>query len=103
MQKGSGKIVFLVLSLAAGIMISWAVYQVPQPWRAILVAWLFVCATLGSLVVRLFKHHYDYKAKQGRRAVTRAARPAPAPPRARRFEGLEVVMSSDGGRRYTIR
>ncbi len=103
MQSGSGRLSVLVLSLAASVLLSLGVYQVPQPWRAVLVIWLFVCATLGWLVLRLVRHHYEYKAmaqKSGRRRTRRAAPPTPPPVR---FEGLEVVRSNDAGQRYTIR
>lgn len=102
MQRHTGRGLFAAMALTAGVLLALAVFQVPQPWRAILVAWLLVCATLGTLVVRLVRHHYEYKAQQQRRGGARPARAARQEPPAPRFEGLKVVMSSEGGQRYTI-
>ncbi len=54
-MQNTGRSLFAVMALAAGVLLALAVFQVPQPWRAILVAWLLVCATLGTLVVRLVR------------------------------------------------
>jgi fatty acid desaturase len=101
-MQSTGRAFFFVLALAAGVLLALAVFQVPQPWRAILVAWLLICATLGVLVVRLVRHHYEYKALQQRRGRASPVRVAPREPATPRFEGLKVVMSSEGGQRYTI-
>jgi hypothetical protein len=104
MQSGSGRLSVLVLLLAAGVLLALGVYQVPQPWRGVLVAWLFVCGTLGWLVMRLVKHHYEFKALQQRPGSRRTRRAAPAAsPAPPRFEGLKVVRSNEAGGRYTIR
>jgi hypothetical protein len=102
MQVRRGRFAFLLWALAAGVMLSLAVYQVPQPWRALLVAWLLVGSSLGALVARLVRHHYAYRAEHERRYGARP-RPRAAQPAEPRFEGLEVVTLAQGERRYTIR
>ncbi len=103
MQSGSRRRWVLLLSLVAALLLSLAVYQVPQPWRAVLVVWLFVCGTLGWLVVRLIRHHYEYLALQQRRGPRKTRRMAPEAPPPIRFEGLDVIRSNEAGQRYTIR
>ncbi len=103
MQQGSGRGLFFVMALVAGVLLAVAVFQVPQPWRAILVAWILICVTLGALVVRLVRHHYEYKALQQKRGAARPPRVAPKEPALPTFEGLKVIMSNEGGQRYTIR
>ncbi len=92
-----------LLALAAGFLVL-AVYQVPQPWRGVLVAWLLFSGTGGLLILRIVRHYYAYKALQ----LTKQP-PRPAPQRARKaqsasLDSLKVVLSdSAGSGRYTIR
>ncbi len=102
MQSNNGRTWFLLGALLLGILLALTVFQVPQPWRAILVAWLMLSTTLGSLAVRLVRYHYEFKAQQ-RQSKARPARSASQEPLVPRFEGLKVVFSSEAGRRYTIR
>ena len=52
-----------LLALAAGFLVL-AVYQVPQPWRGVLVAWLLFSGTGGLLILRIVRHYYAYKTLQ---------------------------------------
>lgn len=93
-----------LLALAAGFLVV-AVYQVPQPWRGALVAWLLFSSTGGLLILRIVRHYYAYKTLQ----LTTKQPPRPAPQRSRKaqtpsLDNLRVVLSdSAGSGRYTIR
>ena len=101
MANSMAKILFLLNVSILGIIAALAAHQVPQPWRGILVGWLFVALTLGSLVVKVLKHYLAYRATHSSQGPT--ARPAAArrSNRHRQFEGLKVIYSEggDGGRR----
>ena len=101
MRTVSGKAIFMLVLLCVGVLVALAVYQVPQPWRGVLVGWLFLSVTLGTLVLRLIKHHYEYKALQLQSKPSIHQKPQP-PPRAR-FDNLDVIRVKDGGGRYTVR
>jgi len=97
MANSAAKILFLLNVTLLGVVAALAAHQVPQPWRGILVGWLFVALTLGGLFVRALKHYLAYRA-------THASQPAaerPAAPRRtsrhRQFEGLKVGYSESGG------
>lgn len=101
MSRG-GKIVLLGLFFLGGILLAWIIYQVPQPWRAILVAWLFVFVTLGTLILRAIQHYYAFQTRQGKADARRVPRRKPKA-NLPSFEGLRVVMSQESGQRFTIR
>jgi hypothetical protein len=104
MTNSLGKVLFLLNLTVLGIVVALAAHQVPQPWRGILVGWLFVALTLGSLVVKALKHYFEHQAARPSQPV---ATRHPAPRRShrhRQFEGLEVVYSDHGGSgRHVIR
>jgi hypothetical protein len=52
---------FLMNLSVVGVILALGVYQVPQPWRGILVAWLLFLASAGVFVLRLLRHHYQYR------------------------------------------
>ena len=95
---GSGRGLFLWgLTMGAGVL-GVGVYQVPQPWRGWLIAWLLFFFTLGLLILRFVRHYYQYKmaqlSQQGAAPPPRQVRPAP------RVENLKVVVldKAKGGR-----
>ena len=104
MANSAAKPLFLLCVTVLGVAAAVAAHQVPQPWRGILVGWLFVALTLGNLVVKALKHYFEYRATHP--SQPSAARPA-APRRSerhRQFEGLKVVYSQgEGGGRRVIR
>lgn len=59
-----GKAAFLGGLAIAGAVLLAAVWQVPQPWRAGLVAWLLIAASAGTLVVKVMQARYAYKTAQ---------------------------------------
>jgi hypothetical protein len=69
--------IFLVNLAILGSILAFAVYQVPQPWRGVLVAWLLFLVTIGALALRILKHHYAYKTLQltTRQPLARARTP----------------------------
>jgi hypothetical protein len=96
---------FLVNLTLGGAILALVIYQVPQPWRGALVAWLLFMGTLGILILRFIKHHYAYKSlelsrrptppKAARREAARSVRPAGE---------LKVVRSESAtGGRFTVR
>lgn len=52
---------FLMNLSIVGAILALAVYQVPQPWRGILVAWLLFLTPAGMFALRLLRHHYECK------------------------------------------
>lgn len=101
------KALFFVDLSVIGAILALGVTQVPQPWRGVLVGWLFIGVTIGGFVLRILKHHYDYKSlkltskhppirKDGSRRQSHSAD--------KRFEGLRVVRSRTGsGSRHVIK
>ncbi|MBC7234364.1 MAG: hypothetical protein H5T69_00870 [Chloroflexi bacterium] len=61
MSSSAAKGIFFINLSILGAVIVLAVYQVPQPWRGYLVAWLLFMATVGAFVLRIICHHYAYK------------------------------------------
>jgi hypothetical protein len=107
MDRTLAKGVFLgVLSVIAVVLVL-AIYQVPQPWRGVLVGWLLLLGTVGAFILSLVGHYLRYKTAQ---LSARQPQRPPAPPRrARRaasssVSALKVVMSNSAGNgRHTIR
>jgi hypothetical protein len=97
--------VFLVNLTVAGAILALIIYQVPQPWRGALVAWLLFMSTLGFLILRFVKHHYDYKSLELSRKPTppRGARRSAA--RSKSSAGELKVVRSEGatGGRFVVR
>jgi hypothetical protein len=107
MNTPSPKAWFLILLSVAALALLLVVYQVPQPWRGYLVAWLLFMATAGTFVLRLVQHHYHYKALQltskqnGHSVPPPPRRPKPGPPPT---GALKVVYSEQAGSgRHIIR
>ncbi|MFH1085331.1 MAG: hypothetical protein V1772_06180 [Chloroflexota bacterium] len=104
MPNTSGKGLFAVALTALGTLLALVIYQVPQPWRGVVVGWLLFAATLGPILIKVLRHHYAYKAI----ALTRRPAPRPSAPTPRRTrpagESLKVVMASSAPvGRHTIR
>ncbi|MBM3190455.1 MAG: hypothetical protein FJZ90_17280 [Chloroflexi bacterium] len=72
--SGAKRLFFLGLSLIGGLL-CFAVYQIPQTWRGIIVAWLVVASTAGVFVLRLVGYYVEYRTVQlnSRAAMPRTA------------------------------
>ncbi|MFP3895239.1 MAG: hypothetical protein ACLFV5_00155 [Anaerolineales bacterium] len=98
---------FLMNLSIVGIVLALAIYQVPQPWRGILVAWLLFLAPAGTFALRLLRHHYQYRKlrlEQDPKGRLRAAKGKAKEKRSLDTDGkLKVVHAEGGGRgRHTI-
>jgi len=107
MTYGLAKGAFMTALAIVAVVLVLAIYQVPQPWRGILVGWVLFLATAGLFILRLAKHFCDYKALQlNARQLPRRNSP---PRRSRRpdnpkIDSLKVVLSDTAGSgRRTIR
>lgn len=106
MNRSMAKGLFFLNLSVIGVVFVLAVYQVPQPWRGVLVGWLLFLVSAGSFALKLAKHHYEYKsllltAKQPaqRRPSSRKSRKA-----RRQSDSLKVIMSDAvGSGRHVIR
>ena len=99
---GAASTFFLSLSVLATV-VALAVHQVPQPWRGVLVGWLLFLSTIGSLALRVVRHHYEFRALQQqrekatpRRETRRSRRPR------RRTHALKVEKPASRAGRRTI-
>ena len=107
-SSSSGKGIFFVSLTIVGVIIVLGVYQVPQPWRGLLVAWLLFMGTGGVFILRVVRHLLAYKsllvehnATQGRYAQGRRRDRSRRPPRQ---ESLRVVRTETMGTgRYVVR
>ncbi len=103
MSNGSGKGLFLLSVTALGVIVVFAVYQIPQPWRGILVAFLVFMLTFGTFVLRIIRHIYEYKSLQltTRQPLAQAGRSRSSTRQRRKRAGLNVISpgSAGGGRR----
>jgi len=59
-----GKAIFFICLTALSALLTVGLYQVPQPWRGILVGWLLFVVTLGAMILRLARHYFAYKSLQ---------------------------------------
>lgn len=64
MSYGLAKGAFMTALAIVAVVLVLAIYQVPQPWRGLLVGWVLFLATAGLFILRLAKHLFDYKALQ---------------------------------------
>jgi hypothetical protein len=72
------KATFLLGVAILGVVICLGVYQVPQPWRGVLVAWILFMSTAGVFVLRVLRVISTIKIEKLR------ANPQPTSPRPRR-------------------
>lgn len=97
---------FLMNLSVVGVILAFGVYQVPQPWRGILVAWLLFLASAGTFVLRLLRHGYKYRKLKLEREqkANRGARPMKRKPKASLSmeDGLRVIRSDGSAGRHTI-
>ena len=101
MGRSLAKGIFFINLSIVGLVLSFAIYQVPQPWRGILVAWLLILASLGTFILRLIGHYYEYKALQlTTKKNNQPAKQAPKRKAPRRATKLRVIQPkpSRGGR-----
>lgn len=103
MSNESGKGLFLLSVTALGVILVLAVYQIPQPWRGILVAFLAFMLTFGTFALRVIRHICEYKSLQltTRQPLAQAGRSRSSTRRRRKRTGLDVISpgSAGGGRR----
>ena len=100
MGRSPSRNLFLVNVTILAMVLAFAVYQVPQPWRGILVGWLLFLVSIGWFVLHVLKHHYQYKALQlsARRSAPQRDRPPRRRPRHANREDLKVVLAQHSGR-----
>lgn len=103
-SSGKGFLTVTVLILSVALIA--ALYQVPQPWRGVLVAWILFAGTAGVFVMRVAKHHYHYRAEElGRRSRKETQRNTSRQTRRRRAAAmgeLRVVANETSSGRRTI-
>ena len=97
---------FLMNLSVVGVILALGVYQVPQPWRGILVAWLLFLASAGVFILRLLRHHYQYR-KMRLEQEGKSIRGKPKRKERKgsfRVDGGLKIVHSDGtsGGRHTI-
>jgi len=108
MKISTAKGLFLMNLTVMGVVLALAIYQVPQPWRGILVGWLLFLVSAGVFALQFAKHHYAYKSlklttekvtnHQSKRPPRRKQRKQP-----KTEKGLKVILSdSAGSGRYVI-
>jgi hypothetical protein len=106
----SGKGIFFFGLAIVGVIIVLGVYQVPQPWRGVLVAWLLFMGTGGVFILRVIRHLVAYKSlkleqatAQGRWRSTRNRRRSVFHSRPRQ-ESLRIVRTrAAGAGRHVVR
>jgi hypothetical protein len=106
----SGKGIFLFGLAIVGAIIVLGVYQVPQPWRGVLVVWLLFMGTGGIFILRVIRHLVAYKSlkleqatAQGRWRTTRSRRRSVFQSRPRQ-ESLRIVHTrAAGAGRHVVR
>lgn len=98
MGRSISKTVFFLNLSILGAIVAFAVYQVPQPWRGILVVFLLLSVSIGWLVAGLLRHYYRYKTEM----LSRPQRPAPQP-RKKLPPSVRVVSAQSKGARHVIR
>jgi len=106
MQTASRGFFFFTIGIL-GIALVIAIYQVPQPWRGVLVAWVLFAGTAGAFVMRVAKHHYRYKSQElamrPKRRAQQAQRRSTSRRRTAAPRGLRVVVSDrSAAGRHTI-
>jgi hypothetical protein len=93
------KTLFFICLTLISVLLAVGLYQVPQPWRGILVGWLLFALTVGTMILRLARHYFAFKSLQlttrgpGQAGRTKHEQPT----RKHQYEGLRVVMSTSGG------
>lgn len=100
MSYGLAKGAFMTALAIVATVLVLAIYQVPQPWRGILVGWVLFLATAGLFILRLAKHLYDYKALQlNARQLPRRESPSRQHrrPTNTKVDSLKVVFSDTVG------
>jgi|YNPBryantNP2012_1023418.scaffolds.fasta_scaffold92186_1 hypothetical protein len=101
MSYGLAKGAFMTALAIVAVVLVLAIYQVPQPWRGILVGWVLFLATAGLFILRLAKHVCDYKALQwNARQLPRREFPPRQSRRsnhANKSDSLKVVFSDTVG------
>ena len=103
MSDSAAKGVFLVNMTILAIIVVLAVYQVPQPWRGYVVAWLLFMATAGLFALRVIRHHYAFKSLElQERGPSAPRRDERGERRRERPTGLRVVRSATVGNGRTV-
>jgi len=107
MESSRAKGIFFVNLSILGAVLVLGIYQIPQPWRGALVAWLLVVTSVGVFALKLAKHHYQYKSdmlKAGQSGRSRHSKRSTQNVRQGTRGDLQIVQSSQEGRgRFTIR
>ena len=105
MESSGAKRLFLSSLTVVAVILALSVYQVPQPWRGLLIGWLLLFLTLGSLIMRLVRHYFEYKALKLTARGGAAQRQDPKPRRAAHSpRKLDVISGHSGSAgRLTVR
>ena len=107
MNRSLTRNIFLIGIVALALLLVLAIYEVPQPWRGMLVCWLLFLSTGGAFILRILRHYAQIKTAQAQRAAIQPADARPQPPRVKKpaRSNLQVITSDSlrGAGRYTIR
>lgn len=103
-SRSIGKGLYLLLVAVLAVAVSWAVWQVPQPWRGVLVLWIFGAATVGGLAALVLGRHREVAALRQQQGIRQPARRAERrPPLPRRRGPRVITMASDQATRLILR
>jgi len=99
------KSLFLMNLSVVGVILALGVYQVPQPWRGMLVALLFVGLAVGFFVLRVMAYRQDRESGAGgRRRQQKRSLPKKRARRSRQSRSrLDIVRLDDQAQgRHTV-
>ena len=104
MRQTSGALGFFLNVGLIAVFVTLGVYQVPQPWRGVLVALLLVGLTVGFFVLRVVGNHQNHEGSAGgRRRPPQRSLPKRQSQGSRSSTQLDVVRLNDRAQgRHTV-
>ena len=106
MDRNLARGLFLVGIVIMASLLVLMLYQVPQPWRGILICWLLFLSTGGAFILRILRHYAQIRATRASRPTAEPPVRQPTPSKGRPAMSSLRVITSDAVRgegRFTIR